>query len=511
MESNGKLVTLETVTDQVKSRFPRGSRVVLCHGVFDLLHPGHLEHLRQAKSLADVLVVTVTTDRFVNKGPGRPYFSSENRALMLAGLEVVDLVALSDHPDAQIALENIRPDFYVKGPDYSNPDDDISGKINAEKEVCEAFGGQIVFTSGPTMSSSSMLNEILMNEENDFADWLPIFREQVTNEDVLQLFESIKNLKILVLGEAIIDEYLMCEALGKSSKDPVLAFKTGQKEQQLGGAFAVAKHAAGLGADVTLLTRMGMEEQYLSLVKDFLPKNVHLKLLKSKTDPTIVKTRFVDEVTKSKVFETYQIGEIVASPSDDLELSGALTEALKGVDLILIADYGHGLISSEHLSLLADSRVPKAVNTQSNAGNRGFNSISKYGAVDVVCLNGSEVSLELKQRHVPLEVLVLELAERTKAKFAAVTNGARGVVYVDERESQMSAKNVPAFSTKVADRVGAGDALFVATSLSWAGGNSGILSAVLGNLAGAASLAGLGNQVTLDKVSLQKHLTALLK
>jgi sugar/nucleoside kinase (ribokinase family) len=107
--------------------------------------------------------------------------------------------------------------------------------------------------------------------------------------------------------------------------------------------------------------------------------------------------------------------------------------------------------------------------------------------------------------------LVLELAERTRAKFAAVTNGARGVVYVDERESQMSAKNVPAFSTKVADRVGAGDALFVATSLSWAGGNSGILSAVLGNLAGAASLAGLGNQVTLDKVSLQKHLTALLK
>jgi sugar/nucleoside kinase (ribokinase family) len=107
--------------------------------------------------------------------------------------------------------------------------------------------------------------------------------------------------------------------------------------------------------------------------------------------------------------------------------------------------------------------------------------------------------------------LVGELAIRTSAKFVAVTHGAKGVVYVDSREAEPAAQNVPAFSTRVTDRVGAGDALFVAASLSWVAGNSGLISAVVGNLAGAASLAGLGNKITLDRISLQKHMSALLK
>jgi bifunctional ADP-heptose synthase (sugar kinase/adenylyltransferase) len=290
-----------------------------------------------------------------------------------------------------------------------------------------------------------------------------------------------------------------------------LAFKTGARERQLGGAFAVAKHAQGLGAKVTLITRIGQENEFLELVEDGLPKSISLKLLRSKTDPTIVKTRYVDELTKSKVFETYQIGETVATEDDDDQLSVALRSIVDSVDLILVADYGHGLVSQKHLEIFSKASAPKAVNTQSNAGNRGFNSISRYGSVDFVCLNGSEVGLELKQRHVALEVLVAELAQRISAKFAAVTNGAKGVVFVDSRNGLEGAQIVPAFSTRVTDRVGAGDALFVATALSWAAGNSGLISAVLGNLAGAASLAGLGNQVTIDHISMQKHMSALLK
>jgi bifunctional ADP-heptose synthase (sugar kinase/adenylyltransferase) len=260
-----------------------------------------------------------------------------------------------------------------------------------------------------------------------------------------------------------------------------------------------------------LVTRIGLEQEFAELIQENLPTDISLKLLKSKTDPTLVKTRYVDELTKSKVFETYQIGELVATDEDDDELASVLESLVDDVDLILVADYGHGLISQKHLEIVSNSTAVKAVNTQSNAGNRGFNSISRYGSVDIVCLNGSEVGLELKKRHVPLEVLVEELAHRTKAKFAAVTNGVKGVVYLDSRDSSGATQSVPAFSTKVTDRVGAGDALFVASALSWTAGNSGLLSAVLGNLAGAASLAGLGNQVTIDRISLQKHMSALLK
>jgi rfaE bifunctional protein nucleotidyltransferase chain/domain len=505
------VVSLEAVRKEIGKRFPVDSKVVLCHGVFDLLHPGHIEHLREAKSFGDVLVVSVTSDRFVNKGPGRPYFSEKDRALMLSSLELVDLVTISDFKDALAVLEQVKPNVYAKGPDYNDVSSDITGKIVEERSLCEANGGSMVFTSGPTMSSSSLRNEMIIGESDDFGKWLPTFRASVSEANIEGLFSSLRGLKVLVVGEAIIDEYVMCEALGKSSKDPVLAFKIGTRELQLGGAFAVANHAAGLGAQVTLVTRVGNETEVSTLIQKDMDPTVSVKLLKSNTDPSIVKTRYVDELTKSKVFETYQIGEMVASETDDNALAGALEPLLDSVDVILVADYGHGLISQRHLELLAKTRALKAVNTQSNAGNRGFNSISRYGAIDIVCLNGSEVGLELKQRHVPLGELVGELAIRTSAKFVAVTHGAKGVVYLDSRGAEPTAQDVPAFSTRVTDRVGAGDALFVAASLSWAAGNSGLISAVVGNLAGAASLAGLGNKVTLDSISLQKHMSALLK
>jgi rfaE bifunctional protein nucleotidyltransferase chain/domain len=129
----------------------QGLTIVQCHGVFDLLHPGHVSHLAEAKAQGDILVVTVTPDRFVNKGPGRPVFTQEHRALMLAALEVVDFVAITDNPTAVDAITAIRPDVYVKGPDYTDPDDDISGNISVEEAAVVSCGGRIYFTQAPTM------------------------------------------------------------------------------------------------------------------------------------------------------------------------------------------------------------------------------------------------------------------------------------------------------------------------------------------------------------------------
>jgi sugar/nucleoside kinase (ribokinase family) len=161
--------------------------------------------------------------------------------------------------------------------------------------------------------------------------------------------------------------------------------------------------------------------------------------------------------------------------------------------------------------LLSSKARKLSVNTQSNAGNRGFNSISKYPRVDIVCLNGAEVALELRERHLSMEVLVPELLERTGAELVAVTSGANGLVLGLNASGTPQVEVVPAFTTKVKDRVGAGDALFAATSVSWVASRNPLLAAVLGNLSGAASIAEIGNRVALDKVSLQRHLTAMLK
>ena len=133
----------------------------MAHGVFDLLHMGHVRHLNEAKAHGDVLITTITADAFVNKGPGKPVFSEHLRAEMLSALSVVDFVAINRAPDAEALLEAIRPDTYVKGADYRDEDADVTGKISRERQAVETHGGNLIFTDDITFSSSELLNRYL--------------------------------------------------------------------------------------------------------------------------------------------------------------------------------------------------------------------------------------------------------------------------------------------------------------------------------------------------------------
>ncbi len=506
-----KLFELSALQEWALAQRAMGKTIAHCHGVFDLLHPGHITHLREAKELADVLVVTVTSDKHVNKGPGRPVIDADGRASMLAALEVVDAVAISNFPNGISAIEAIKPDLYIKGPDYKNPSLDLTGNMQREIDAVEAFGGALHLTSGPTMSSSRIRNEMLLSGEEVGSRFLARFRKDVHEDTVDQMFETISSMRVLVIGEAIIDSYESCEALGKSSKDPVLAFRKLGSESQLGGSLAIARHVSGMGAQTTLMTRVGKGDGTKERLEAEIGSAISLIVLESEDEPTIEKTRYVDVLTGNKVFETYQIGESRASTRDSAALVSALSHVIDDFDLVLVADYGHGLLDEAAIGVLSSRAKKLSVNTQSNAGNRGFNSISKYPRVDIVCLNGGEVALELRERHLSMEVLVPELLERTGAELVAVTSGANGLVLGLSDSAKAVVEVVPAFTTKVKDRVGAGDALFAATSVSWVASSNPLLSAVLGNLSGAASIAELGNRVALDKVSLHRHATAMLK
>ena len=159
MSSQSKLQPVHEVASLLERLRGQGRRIVHCHGVFDLLHVGHLRYFREAKAMGDVLVVTLTTDRFVNKGPHRPAFPEQLRAEVLAGLECVDFVAINPHPTAVEAIKLIRPDVYVKGPDYADKSKDLTGKILEEEEAVHAVGGRIAFTTGEIFSSTSLINQ----------------------------------------------------------------------------------------------------------------------------------------------------------------------------------------------------------------------------------------------------------------------------------------------------------------------------------------------------------------
>ena len=155
-----KIYSLEILAKILLKHKAKKKKITLCHGVFDLLHLGHIKHFREAKNLGDILVVTVTSDKYVNKGPNRPAFGEQNRMEAIAALGVVDFVALNDDLNAVPVIEKLKPNFYCKGPDYKFGQNDTSGEIKNEINAVKKNGGKIVYTKGITFSASKIINSL---------------------------------------------------------------------------------------------------------------------------------------------------------------------------------------------------------------------------------------------------------------------------------------------------------------------------------------------------------------
>ena len=242
-------------------------KIAYCHGVFDLLHPGHIAHLEEAKSIADILVVSVTATPYVNRGPGRPYFSDELRLRSLAALACTDYVLLAEEPTSMGMLEVIQPDYYVKGSEYENPEDDVTGNITREIEKVRSFGGDVYYTGGVVFSSTQLLNrhfDVLSPVVKEFAKG---FSEQYPFDYVRNVMDDMKNIKVLVVGDIIIDEYVFCTVQGLTSKDRAFSAVYDREEQYMGGTLAVARHIAAFSDKVAVCSMVGTEA------------NIHSRLL----------------------------------------------------------------------------------------------------------------------------------------------------------------------------------------------------------------------------------------
>jgi cytidyltransferase-like protein len=273
------------------------------------LHIGHIKHFKEAKTFGDVLIVSITPDEFVNKGPDRPAFTTSLRLESLASLESVDYVFANKWPTAEDTIKIIKPDFYFKGPDYKNHLDDITGKINDEVAAVNFVGGEIVYTDDITFSSSSLLNKfgnLYSLEQESFIQYL---LAKNSFESIKIKLEKIEKLKVLVIGETIIDQYVFCEALGKSGKEPVLVLRDLETQKYLGGALAIARHLSDFCNNVSLLSFLGEDNEYKSLIEEDIEENIHLNLLTKSNSPTIVKRRFVDSIDGKKILGVYSIND----------------------------------------------------------------------------------------------------------------------------------------------------------------------------------------------------------
>ena len=239
-----KILSLPELAKRSRQLHEQGKRVVLCHGTFDLIHTGHIRYLQRAKQEGDALLVTVTADAYVNKGPGRPVFTEHLRAENLAALACVDFVAINHAATAVEAIHEIRPSIYAKGSEYRSHSDDVTGNITREQTAVETHGGHIFYTDEITFSSSNLLNEHFGIFTQEIKEYLKDFRDRWPEKDLDRMIASLSELKVLVVGDAIIDQYHYSTPLGQTGKGNILAVRYDSEEQFAGGAIAVANHVA---------------------------------------------------------------------------------------------------------------------------------------------------------------------------------------------------------------------------------------------------------------------------
>lgn len=484
----------------------RNQSVVLCHGVFDLLHIGHIKYLQEAKTLADVLVVTVTADPFVNKGPGRPVFPDAIRAEALRALNVVDYVAISHEPTAIAMLQQVKPNKYVKGPDYKNAKNDITGNLLLEKQAIESVGGEMVFTSGEIFSSSKVLNQHMSPLTSQQRQYVSQLKSKYSFDDIVSLLDRLNSIKPLFFGETIIDEYIFCETIGKSGKEPVLTNRKLFTERYAGGVIAAVNHAAAFCDEVRVLTYLGEKESNEEFIKAQLASNVTLDYVEKKDSPTILKTRLIDNYTKTKIAALYDIND---QPLGEClkPLLIKLGKSLEQSDVTVVLDYSHGLISQPVSDYLQFNAVNLSINKQLNSFNLHTYAIDQYRKCELMCIQESELRFDMRNHITDIKALSYELYKRLSLRTLVITCGKNGsVCWQDDVFSAC-----PAFATKVVDRVGAGDTLMAITSICFAANLPVDLVLLLGNLAGAAMVSSMGTGMKLNKVNLLRSIEVLLK
>lgn len=494
---------LSLITKQLKKR---GKRIVQCHGVFDLVHPGHIRHLSTAKKEGDILIVTITADRFVKRGPGRPIFNENLRAETLAALEMVDYVAIDHHPTAVDAIKKIEPNIYVKGQEYAQKDKDVTGKIYDEEMAVRSVGGKLVFTDGATFSSSKLINDHLDVFSQETRHYLKDIAEKYPIDQIINSIKAIKKMKILVIGDAIIDQYHYCEGMDKSRKSNVVVQKYISEESFAGGALAVANHLSGLSDHVSLVTVTGADGKYNDFIAGAVNPLVKVINYSRKDAPTIVKRRYVS--FSQKLFEICYLNDQPLPAELEKQIALKLKKIIKGYDLVVVSDFGHGFIAGELIDIICKNAKYLAVNTQTNGANMGFNLITQYFNVNYVALDELEIRYAAHDKTGGLNKIIKDISKKVGCDDLVVTRGFDGALSFNKKQGFVKA---PALATKVVDAVGAGDAFLAFTAPCVALNMPQDLVAFIGNAVGALAVQIVCNRRPVDAADLFKFITRLLK
>tara|TARA_Y100000591_G_scaffold176848_2_gene152772 strand:+ start:9212 stop:10732 length:1521 start_codon:yes stop_codon:yes gene_type:complete len=504
-----KIYSLSDLAKILEKKRDSGNKIVMCHGVFDLIHLGHIEHFKKAKQYGDLLVVTTTSDEFINKGPGKPFFSAELRKRVLSNIECIDFVTEIDDTTAIKGIKKIKPNFYCKGKDYKKKSQDITGNIKKEIDTVKKLRGKIIFTDEISFSSSKLLNSNTDIFNKNQKKEINHIKKIYSLKKIQSIFKKIESLRVLVIGELILDEYVFVDPLGKSGKDPIMMFKQLKSQKYLGGSGYIANNISNFCKKVNLISTVGQNFEFKKFITSKLNKNVKLNIIRKKNSPTILKKKYIDNLSNNKLIGFYSFEDRRLDSNENVKLFKLISNLIKKSDLVLVSDYDHGMINQNIANLISKKSKFLVANTQYNAANITHHSINKYKKADYLVTNENELRNEMRDNHSDIKNIIKNFIRKSNIRNLIVTRGSEGAVLYLNKKNKFF--NSEAYTSKVIDKIGAGDTLMSIFSIFLKVSKDPLLSLFLASLSAAQSVENLGNSKNIFARDLLKSLTHILK
>jgi rfaE bifunctional protein nucleotidyltransferase chain/domain len=491
-----KIVALDQLLPIIASaRSSKSQTVVQCHGCFDIVHPGHIRYLQFAKSQGDILIVSITGDSGITKGDMRPYIPAELRAENLAALEPVDYVVIDPHETACEILQATRPDVYVKGHEYETSQDP---RFLAERRIVEESGGRVVFSSGEVVFSSSRLIHDMPESEQLSLQRLRAIcrRHEVDRERMSVLIAAIRTKRLLVVGDTRIERYVLCDGRPMASESPMMTLRSLSSMDYVGGAGFIAMQAAALGANVSLVTRLGTSQLANWARQTLEDSNIDVIDLGLPADLPRATRYLVDD------HKLLRIESGACAPLDSAAKNRAwqlLRRRVTAVHAAILHDDGLGLLTSGLVEGLCNGlRKCGAIVTGSATV---AETAGAFGGLELFACSERRLRSTFGSRDDGLSSVAHDALARTHAVRMLVSVGKRGVVTFDrptqDRDSpewhgRLRSEYLPALEDRAIDRLGCGESLLTAATLALAAGANIMQAAYLGSTTAGLQLTRIG-------------------
>lgn len=451
-------------------------------GKFAVIHSGHIRLFMFAKTIGINLTVALDTE-------GLDEAEIEWRSSFLKNQEFVDEVVLFK-ADIEKTILQIKPDIIIKGSEFSS-------RPNIEKEIVSTYGGELIFSSGSTFFSE---RDLLNSDEAisvDYSEKIPkdfLKRNGISLSEITKQILKFNTVKVCVIGDIIIDEYINCHPLGMSREEPNIVVTPIDSQKFLGGAGIVAAHTVGLGATTNLITITGKDEAGLWAVSKAAEYGITIQSIEDKTRPTNLKQRY--KAGLQTLLKVSHLSQDVVSDNIQDQIINKFEKIATDTDLLILSDFSYGVLTKEVTTeLIKIAKLKGLVIAADSQTSSQLGDLSQFANVDLITPTETEARLELKDQKSGLAVIADKLRNKINSKSIIIKLGADGLVIngVKSDGTLLNLDALPSLNQNPIDVSGAGDSLLAASSLAITIENNLAKASLIGSLAAAIQIGRIGN------------------